>query len=83
MSTDQVIKPVNLDALSSWFGEIPKEILDEMDTLAPMLSRLGYDTQSQTPNYGKPDAKVKENTDEIRRNRKFWSKLAKNVSEFA
>ena len=36
-STDQVNKPVNTDALTKWVGEIPTDVLQEMDSIAPML----------------------------------------------
>jgi protein-tyrosine sulfotransferase len=55
-SSDQVIKPVNMNALSSWVGNIPKDVLDEIETLAPMMLKLGYDIKSDRPIYG--DKKV-------------------------
>ena len=71
-SSDQVIKPVNLEALSSWVGKIPQDVLAQMDTIAPMLRRLGYDPTANPPNYGEPDAKIKENTFHIQTNREYW-----------
>ncbi|XP_058483036.1 tyrosylprotein sulfotransferase 1, like [Solea solea] len=50
-STDQVIKPVNTDALSKWVGHIPSDVLNDMAEIAPMLSRLGYDPHADPPNY--------------------------------
>ncbi|XP_046891709.1 protein-tyrosine sulfotransferase 1 isoform X2 [Hypomesus transpacificus] len=61
-STDQVIKPVNVEALSKWVGKIPADVLRDMSVIAPMLSRLGYDPHANPPNYGKPDPKVMDNT---------------------
>ncbi|KAL1022387.1 hypothetical protein UPYG_G00026230 [Umbra pygmaea] len=61
-STDQVIKPVNVEALSKWVGKIPTDVLRDMAVIAPMLSRLGYDPHANPPNYGRPDAKVLDNT---------------------
>jgi hypothetical protein len=40
-SSDQVIKPVNLEALTKWVGNIPEDVVHEMANLAPMLSILG------------------------------------------
>lgn len=40
-STDQVVKPVNLEALTSWVGQIPDDVVAEMDQIAPMLRTLG------------------------------------------
>ncbi|XP_028662575.1 protein-tyrosine sulfotransferase 1 isoform X1 [Erpetoichthys calabaricus] len=61
-STDQVIKPVNVEALSKWVGKIPQDVLRDMPVIAPMLAKLGYDPYSNTPNYGRPDPKVLDNT---------------------
>lgn len=61
-STDQVIKPVNVEALSKWVGKIPTDVLQDMPVVAPMLGKLGYDPYANPPNYGKPDQKVLENT---------------------
>lgn len=51
-SSDQVIKPVNVEALSKWVGAIPDDVLADMDTVAPMLREFGYDPKSNPPNYG-------------------------------
>ena len=61
-SSDQVIKPVNLEALNKWVGNIPEDVVRDMADLAPMLSVLGYDPYANPPEYGKPDLWVKENT---------------------
>ncbi|KAF3847239.1 hypothetical protein F7725_020267 [Dissostichus mawsoni] len=61
-STDQVIKPVNMEALSKWVGKIPADVVRDMAVIAPMLSRLGYDPHANPPNYGRPDPKVLDNT---------------------
>lgn len=53
-STDQVMKPVNRDALSKWVGQIPADVISEMAEIAPMLARLGYDPQANPPDYTKP-----------------------------
>ncbi|XP_010866237.2 tyrosylprotein sulfotransferase 1, like [Esox lucius] len=53
-STDQVMNPVNTDALSKWVGNIPSDVLHEMDDVAPMLARLGYDPRANPPNYARP-----------------------------
>lgn len=75
-STDQVVKPVNLDALSKWVGAIPKDVIDEIDEVAPMLRQLGYDPHANPPNYGKPDELVEKKTDEVHRNSEQWYKKA-------
>ena len=55
MSTDQVNKPVNTDALTKWVGQIPDDVLRDMATIAPMLERLGYDLDANPPKYGDTD----------------------------
>jgi protein-tyrosine sulfotransferase len=79
-SSDQVIKPVNLEALTSWVGKIPADVLAQMDTVAPMLRRLGYDPFANPPNYGDPDMKIKENTFHIQTNKEYWKQLANKYS---
>lgn len=64
-SSDQVIKPVNLEALSKWVGHIPDDVIRDMADIAPMLSILGYDPYANPPEYGKPDAWVKDNTHKV------------------
>ncbi|XP_028827783.1 LOW QUALITY PROTEIN: protein-tyrosine sulfotransferase 2 [Denticeps clupeoides] len=64
-STDQVIKPVNLEALTRWVGQIPADVLAEMDIIAPMLKRLGYDPNANPPDYGQPDPEVVNNTKRV------------------
>lgn len=54
-STDQVRKPLYLDALTSWFGKFPADVESELPSLAPMLERLGYDPRNMRPSYGTPD----------------------------
>lgn len=54
-STDQVMKPVNTEALSKWVGNIPAGVVSDMAEIAPMLSRLGYDPHANPPDYTRPD----------------------------
>ena len=51
-SSDQVVKPINLDGLSKWVGEIPEDIVADMANIAPMLQFFGYDPHANPPNYG-------------------------------
>lgn len=48
-----------------------------MDSLAPMLKKLGYDTQSDLPIYGTPDESVLENMHQLKENASFWEQRAK------
>ncbi|KAK6058625.1 hypothetical protein COOONC_03802 [Cooperia oncophora] len=55
-SSDQMVEPVNTDALSKWVGEIPEDVVKEMETIAPMLRRLGFTIQMRIthPTMGPP-----------------------------
>ena len=83
------MKPVNLDALSKWVGQIPEDVIKDMAVvccnmfiticiiqLAPMLERLGYDPTANPPNYGKPDEIVAKKTEDIHKNGQEWYKKA-------
>ena len=78
-STDQVIKPINLGALSKWVGAIPDDVKRDMRTIAPMLQRLGYDPGAYPPNYGVADQFVSDNTVHIRSNEDYWRKRGQDV----
>ncbi|CAD7090723.1 unnamed protein product [Hermetia illucens] len=78
-SSDQVIKPVNLEALSKWVGQIPSDVVRDMADIAPMLSVLGYDPYANPPDYGKPDSWVQDNTFKVKANRKMWEHKAKQI----
>ena len=43
-----------------FFLQIPKDVVAEMDTVAPMLRKLGYDPNGNPPNYGEPEKVVEE-----------------------
>ncbi|XP_039293013.1 protein-tyrosine sulfotransferase 1 [Nilaparvata lugens] len=75
-SSDQVIKPVNLEALQKWVGQMPDDVVADMAKIAPMLSRLGYDPHANPPKYGSPDAFVADNTQRIRLQSKLWEEKA-------
>ncbi|CAH0554965.1 unnamed protein product [Brassicogethes aeneus] len=78
-SSDQVIKPVNLEALTKWVGNIPEDVVRDMADIAPMLSVLGYDPYANPPNYGHPDDHVARKTNEILKNKTVWEKKAKEM----
>ncbi|CAJ0600193.1 unnamed protein product [Cylicocyclus nassatus] len=78
-SSDQVVKPINVDALSKWVGAIPEDVVRDMDEVAPMLRELGYDPNANPPNYGKPDETVIKKTEEIHKNVHEWYKKAVSV----
>lgn len=78
-SSDQVVKPINIDALGKWVDAIPQDVVDDMASLAPMLQRLGYDPYSNTANYGTPDGFVLNNTKSIHAQRDLWLEKGKSV----
>lgn len=78
-STDQVIKPINSGALSTWVGHIPEDVVKDMEVIAPMLRTLGYDPNANPPNYGQPDPNVADNTIHIKQNVDFWRKREQEV----
>ena len=78
-STDQVVKPVNLEALSKWVGAVPQDVRNDMKSIAPMLERLGYDPEAYPPNYGDPDKGVLDNTLHVRNNDDYWKRKGQEV----
>ncbi|XP_047001331.1 protein-tyrosine sulfotransferase-like [Schistocerca americana] len=75
-SSDQVMKPVNAEALSKWVGQIPEDVVRDMAAVAPMLAVLGYDPAANPPAYGRPDAAVADNTERVRAQRRLWEQRA-------
>ncbi|GFR15610.1 protein-tyrosine sulfotransferase [Trichonephila clavata] len=80
-STDQVIKPINTEALTKWVGHIPDDVVRDMPSLAPMLIALGYDPRANPPNYGQPDSLVIKNTFDLKVNKKLWEARERQVVE--
>lgn len=78
-STDQVIKPVNIEALSKWVGFYSDETIEDMAKIAPMLQTLGYDPDKNPPDYGKPDPKVADNTMHIKQNMEYWRQKEQEI----
>ncbi|KAL5276217.1 TPST2 family protein [Megaselia abdita] len=78
-SSDQVIKPVNLEALTKWVDQIPEDVVKDMADIAPMLSVLGYDPYANPPEYGKPDAWVEDNTYKVKANKDMWQNKADEI----
>lgn len=78
-STDQVIKPINMEALSKWVGQIPGDVVADMAETAPMLSVLGYDPKANPPDYGKPDSFVVTKMNEIREQASVWKEREKEL----
>merc|ERR1711976_243606 len=82
-SSDQVIKPVNLDALSKWVGHFPDDVVEDMANIAPMLAHFGYDPEANPPNYGKADKIVQDNTNDIKKHDDEWEEIANKVKSLS
>jgi len=80
-SSDQVVKPVNLEALSKWVGSIPDDVVENMGNIAPMLEKMGYDPKGNPPKYGIPDDEVVKNTNDIKEHSEDWEKLGEIVKK--
>lgn len=78
-----MVKPVNLEALSKWVGEIPDDVVEDMANIAPMLEKMGYDPNGNPPNYGTPDKEVVKNTNEIKENNEVWEKQGELVKQLS
>ena len=80
-SSDQIVKPVNVEALTQWVGTFPQDVLKDMDSIAPMLQEFGYNPFQNPPNYGVPDMEVFNNTKDILQNKDFWEIRQKKMVE--
>ncbi|XP_034950098.1 protein-tyrosine sulfotransferase [Chelonus insularis] len=78
-SSDQVIKPINLEALTKWVGHIPEDVVRDMPDIAPMLSILGYDPYANPPVYGAPDSVVSDNTRKVLADNKKWAEIVREL----
>jgi len=78
-STDQVIKPVNLEALTKWVDAIPSDVKQDMNAIAPMLAKLGYDPNAYPPHYGDASQFVSDNTHNIKTNEDYWRKRTRAI----
>lgn len=80
-SSDQVIKPINIEALTKWVGQIPEDVVRDMANIAPMLQTLGYDPNANPPDYGKPDQFVLKNTNFIKKNEQLYASKEKELQK--
>jgi len=80
-SSDQIIKPINLDALTQWVGTFPEDVLKDMDEIAPMLAKFGYDPDANPPNYGVADGVVANNTRDVHEHVEEWEVKSKQLIE--
>ena len=71
-SSDQIVNPVNIKALTEWVGTFPIRLLSTMDQTAPMLKVLGYDPNANPPNYGQADQEILNNTNILNQNVEYW-----------
>jgi len=82
-SSDQVVKPVNLEALSKWVGMMPDDVVEDMANIAPMLEKMGYDPNGNPPNYGTPDEEVVKNTNDVKAHAEDWEKQGEIVKQLS
>jgi len=82
-STDQVIKPVNMEALGRWAEFVPVDVRYEIHKIAPMLDRLGYDADAYPPTYGQADSLVTNNTRLVKMNEEYWQRKAQDIFQQA
>lgn len=80
-SSDQIIKPINLDALTQWVGTFPEDVVKDMDEIAPMLAKFGYDPEANPPNYGVADGVVANNTRDVHDHVEEWEEKSKQLIE--
>lgn len=64
--------------MNKWVGNLPGDINKEINTLAPMLKKLGYDTESDMPSYGVAEEFVLNNTNELKSNAIYWNDKTKS-----
>jgi len=82
-SSDQVVKPVNLEALSKWVDHIPDDVIEDMANIAPMLEKMGYDPNGNPPKYGIPDDEVIKNTKDVKDHNDVWNKQGEIVKSLS
>ncbi|CRL02267.1 CLUMA_CG015339, isoform A [Clunio marinus] len=79
-SSDQVIKPVNLEALTKWARQTLFLLTKCSHFISVFLfSVTGYDPYANPPNYGKADEVVKENTNKVKKNQELWDHKVKQL----
>ena len=79
----QVVKPVNLEALSKWVDHIPDDVIEDMANIAPMLEKMGYDPNGNPPKYGIPDDEVIKNTKDVKDHNDVWNKQGEIVKSLS
>ena len=69
----------NLERMNSWIEKIPLNIMEELDTITPMLKILGYNTYA-TQNYIQIDRSINEEAEKFEIKRQYWIDRA-NISK--
>jgi len=72
-----------LEALTKWVGNIPSDVLEDIDQIAPMIKILGYDTKLTFVSYGNPDPEVMQNTNQLQENQTYWNLVHRNIVNLA
>ncbi len=68
-----------MDALTRWVSAVPDDVRQDIDYIAPMLQKLGYDSRAYPPSYGQADDFVASNTHNVRQRREYWQKKSQEV----
>ncbi len=58
-------------------------IFKDMESIAPMLQKMGYDPNANPPNYGQPDLEVVKNTDQVKKNNDFYQKQGEMIKKIS
>ncbi|XP_077965924.1 protein-tyrosine sulfotransferase 1-like [Styela clava] len=53
-ASEELFKPLNLDGLTKWIGNLPKEVEEQLKIYNEM-KLFGYDPEKTTPKYDQPD----------------------------
>lgn len=76
-----MIKPINIDALGKWKGKIPENVEKNLDEIAPMLRKLGYDPNRGPEQYGVPDELVRKKEEELKKNAEVYIQKEEEIKK--
>lgn len=78
----EIMEDFKAKNLNSWIENVPKNLINEINEIAPLMKKLGYQENKQISNnlmYNN----LAENMHEIRKNRQYWIDLTKNETKLA
>jgi hypothetical protein len=74
------IKPINSNAINDWIGKIEYDQY-QINFIVPMLKRYNYSLNIKEEQNHFEDDLVAKNNEIINKNKDFYDKLARNVSD--